>query len=331
MNKILITGASGFVGRVLVKKLLAENIPIRALVRDGSALNIQHPLLELHQGDLTHPDTLTDLCQDIDTVFHLGGYSHALKDTDDTAYLLNKAINIEGTQHLLKEAIKSGVKKFIYVSSVKATADSNEWIDETFTALPDNSYGLAKRQAESSVLDAGKKHPIHVCVIRPTLVYGPHWKGNLEKMMQAIERGYFIPPPNVDNIRSMVSVNDLCQALLLAANNPIANGKIYIVADDKGYSTKELYDLMCRSLGKKIPCWHLPMIGFKALAKFGDIFLALTKRKFIFDSYAMEKLFTNARYRNNLIKAELHFTPQDTLDTCLPDIIATSTNKEINS
>ena len=329
MDKVLVTGATGFIGNVLVRQLLAKGCHVRILARNASASMLGQSNVEMHIGDLTNKESLKNICKDIDTVFHLGGYSHALEDTDKIAYENNWNINFYGTQHLFAEAIQSKVKKFIYFSSVKAAAESSEWLDETWTRLPNNAYGQAKRKAEDLILELGKTNNMHTCIIRPSLVYGLQWKGNLEKMLAAIDKNYFLPPPEANNLRSMVSVNDLCRAAILSADSRVANGKIYIITDSRGYSTRELYELMCHSLGKKIPKWHMPLFGFKMLALAGDIFQKITKKKFIFDSYAMEKLFTNARYKNDLIKNELNFIPKETLESCLPQIIAEYKNLSI--
>ena len=320
MNKILVTGATGFIGKHFIQQLLQKKIQIRVLIRDTQK-SIQFPKeVEIFRGDLTDAKSLVNACTDIETVYHLGGYAHAWAENNRTFADQHHAINFQGTQNILQEALNSGVKKFIFFSSVKAVADSENCIDENWDNLPNTPYGLAKRKAEEIVL-AAKNSGMHVCVLRPALVYGPNWKGNLENMLRAVARGVFPPLPETKNCRSMISVNDICQAACLAALNPEANGKIYFVTDGVDYSTRQLYVLMRNALGKRIPIWHIPLWFFKLMAGVGDLGQKIIKRRLPFNSDAMTKLFGSAQYSSERIRSELGFKPIYDLKKMLPNIV----------
>ena len=120
----------------------------------------------------------------------------------------------------------------------------------------------------------------------------------------------------------MISVDDLCHAAFLAANNPMANGKIYFVTDRRDYSTRQLYILMKQALGKHVPNWSIPLWVFKSLATIGDIGYAVIRRRLPFNSDAMDKLFGSAQYSSSRIKQDLGFEPRYHLENMLPQIIA---------
>ncbi|EKD55046.1 MAG: NAD-dependent epimerase/dehydratase [uncultured bacterium] len=320
MKNVLVTGATGFIGKQFVRFLLEKNHLVRVLLRDEKKSVLFDPCVDINVGDLTDPLTLKNACVGIDTVFHLAGYAHAFEENHASFAEEHHRVNFEGTENILQKAIEAKVKRFIFFSSVKAVADHPRCIDENFTLLPASSYGIAKRKAEELVLSA-KKTGMHVCILRPSLVYGPDWKGNLAAMLKAIDRGFFPPLPPIKNARSMISIDDICEAAWLAALSPKADGEIYFVTDNVPYSTDELYKTMREALGKSIPSFHIPLTGFKLLALCGDLGKKILKRRMPFDSESMKKLFGNAHYSSGKIHRDLGFIPRYDFKKMLPDII----------
>lgn len=308
MNKVLVTGANGFIGNHLVNLLGNEQIKVRALVRNKAKATQFADTVEVVEGDLTKAYTLNNICDGITTVYHLAGFAHAWEEHKSSFAAQHMKVNYHGTEILLNQAIKSNVKHFIYFSSVKADGDT--------------PYGIAKRKAEELLLLQGRCSGIHVTILRPSLVYGPNWKGNLQTMLRAIDKGFFIPLPETHNRRSMISIEDICQAALLVSASPDANGKIYYVTDGKDYSTRQMYEAMCIALGKTIPKWHMPLFAFKALATVGDLAAKVFKRRMPFNSDAMSKLFGSAQYDSKQIQAELDFQPRYDLYSMLPSIVS---------
>jgi nucleoside-diphosphate-sugar epimerase len=319
MKKVLITGANGFIGQVLVKQLLAAGIEVKALVREKAI----HADIESIALDLTESWT-SNPCEGVDTVFHLAGKAHALSEiaADDEEY---QRINTEGTRKLLEAAKQAGVKRFIFFSSVKAVGDMPTMQDESNQTQPDTSYGQSKRAAEQLVLTGGYvPHPV---VIRPCMVYGLSDKGNLPRMISAIERGFFPPLPEVHNHRSMVHVEDLATAALLVAQNPKAAGQIYIVSDGQANSTRQIYEWICFALNKKPLPFSIPIFILKMLAKMGDLIGKLREKRFMFDSDALDKLIGSAWYCSAKIENELGFKPKYDLQIALPEIVHYLKNK----
>lgn len=312
-NQVLVTGASGFIGTRLCQALRERGCQVRTTSRNDSSLGGM--ALDLAELD-SFPQAL---CAGIDTVFHLAGKAHALAELhqDNSDYW---RINTDATRKLLEAARLAGVKRFVYFSSVKAVAASDtQPIDETFGQPATDPYGLSKYQAEQLVLTGG--YVPHSIVLRPSMVYGGSDKGNLPRMAGAIRRGLFPPLPECGNRRSMVYVDDLVAAALLAAEKPEAAGQIYIVTDRQAYSTRQIYDEIRLALGKPAIGWSIPMPLLKVVARFGDLFAKFVGRRFPLDSDTLEKLTGSAWYSSAKIGRDLGFQPKHSLREVLPNII----------
>ena len=252
--KILLTGATGFIGQRLIN---AVNGEIHVLSRRKHS-NFKTVICDLQSKVI--PD---DALDSVDTVFHLAGFSHDLRDATKIQNLYQE-VNVEATVRLAKLAVKSNVKRFVFVSSVKAGGGSTFGVcsSEKDQGDPEGVYGKTKREAELKLLKIGKASGMHVSVIRPSLVYGPNVKGNLQSMLLGIKKGWFPPLPETGNRRSMIHVDDLVRAILLIAEDKRANGEIFIATDGTPYSSREIYNTMCGVTGKLIPKWSAPKTLF---------------------------------------------------------------------
>jgi UDP-glucose 4-epimerase len=321
----LVSGASGFIGRRLVDALRQRGVTVRALTRDVQKVSSlwSGDRVAVAHADLCEPQAIGDACTGVQTVFHLAGYAHAEDDENFTADALHERITVSGTRALIDTAAHAGVQRVVFVSSVKAMGEgSNECLNESSEVEPKSAYGRAKREAERTVLEVGERHNFHACVLRLPLVYGPGVKGNLLRMIAAIDRGHFPPIPETGNKRSLVHVDDVIQAALLVADNPQANGQVYIVTDDRVYSTRQIYSLMRTALGKAVPHWSIPPAALQAGAKLGDLIGRLRGRRFAFDSVAFDKLLGSAWYSCEKIKRELDYRPTHTLDDSMNEMVA---------
>jgi len=322
MKRILVTGASGFIGRHLVERLAGDGCAVRALVHASKSAWDPPAGVEVVQGDVQNPQAMKAAASGCETVYHLAGKSHALTEVrgDEEAY---RAINTGGTRHVLEGAVAGGAKAFVLFSSVKAMGEGgSRCLDEAFNGHPETPYGRSKLEAERVALEIGRRTGLHVTCLRLPLVYGPGNKGNLFRMIAAIDSGVFPPLPELGNRRSMVHVADVAQAALLAAETPAAKGQCYIVTDGRAYSTRELYALICRSLGKAVPSWHVPTSVLKGLAVMGDAIGMLARKRFVFDSDALDKLIGSAWYSSEKISRELGYKPACRFEESLPEMIA---------
>jgi nucleoside-diphosphate-sugar epimerase len=202
--------------------------------------------------------------QDVEVVYHLAGFAHDLRETSKIADLYYK-VNVSATVQLANLAVKSGVKRFVFVSSVKAggcITYSRKCANEKDQSEPEGIYGETKREAELALLKIGKESGMHVSIVRPSLVYGPGVKGNLQLMLAGIKKGWFPPLPETGNRRSMIHADDLVQAILLVSEDKRANGEIFIATDGTPYSSREIYSTMCSMAGKSIQKWSVPKALF---------------------------------------------------------------------
>jgi nucleoside-diphosphate-sugar epimerase len=314
MKNVLVTGSAGFIGQVLIEKLLLTDKKICSLGRkkisgyvdDFICCDIQFPI-----------DQFPNL--HCDTVFHLAGKAHALSEHvgEQAEY---HAVNTEGTRNVLELAKKMGAERFVYFSSVKAMGEVGQGQDETSSCDPRTPYGISKLAAEKLVLEGGYvPHPV---VIRPTMVYGPGAKGYLPQMIRFVQKGIFPPlSPEVKNKRSMVHVQDLVRAAIAVAKKPEATGQVYIVSDGRQYSTHDVYAAIRRALGKNVPGWSVPHGMLSGAARLGDVIGKVRGRRFLFDSEVLEKLTGSAWYDTGKAERELGIVPQWDLESALPEII----------
>lgn len=318
-SRVLVTGGSGFIGRYLVDALVQQGADVTILSRYPSSAGMECKMVV---GDLTRPETLDDVCRGFSTVFHLAGDAHAVDRLDDDGERLGWRTTVEGTSALVDQAIRVGVSRFVYFSSVKAMGEGGKvCLDETTVSSPVTSYGKAKREAEKIVLDACQRG-LPSTVLRLPMVYGPGCKGNLPRMIQAIARGLFPPLPEMGNKRSMVDVRDVVEAALLAANNPAATGRIYIVTDGQTYSTRQMYEWICAEVGRPVPRWAIPLALIRFAAYGGNMIGRIRGRRFFFDTEALDKLTSSAWYSSDKISRELNYRPAHTLMSSIPEIVA---------
>ncbi len=321
MTRVLITGANGFIGGHLIARLRRDGVSIRALVHEHDEDVRAGAGVELVRGDVRDLGVMRAAAAGADAVAHLAGRVHALSEVQGDAALYD-AINVEGTRNVLEAALERGVGRVLFFSSVKAMGEGGAaCLDEEAAPKPTTAYGRSKLAAEELVLDYGKRSALRGTCLRLPVVYGPHNKGNLARMIRAIDRGVFPPLPDTGNRRSMVHVSNVVEAAVLALTRPGSSGQRYIVTDARPYSTRELYEAICRALGRAVPRWSVPLRLLAALGRAGDGIGRLRGKRFVFDSDALEKLIGSAWYSSAKIARELGYWPVVGLDEALPELV----------
>ena len=310
----LVTGASGFIGRALCERLVSQNSNVLAMTRLSCDLQECQPWV-CDISDVIDGNRMTS----VDTVFHLAAKGHALTETkqDEAEYF---RINTEGTRKLLGAAKKAGVRRFVFFSSIKAMGEGgHECLDESAICNPQTPYGRSKLEAEHLVLNGGYvPEPV---VLRLSMVYGADSKGNLPQMIRAVSRGFFPPLPEFNNKRSMVHVQDVVRAAVLASDKTEAVNQTYIVTDGQAYSTRHMYEWICETMGKQASGWSIPVGILNSMAKLGDAIGVIRGKRFIFDSDALEKIRGSACYSSEKIRQDLGFQAEYHLHEALPDIV----------
>lgn len=322
MSRVLVTGAAGFIGQHLINRLLQDGHSVKALVREPGRHDSWPVRVDIVPGDVRDAGAMKAAASGIETIFHLAGKAHALAEVgeEDADY---QAANVEGTRNVLDAAVAGGAKRFVFFSSVKAMGEeAPECRDESCVAAPLTAYGRSKLAAEKLVFEYGQRGNLGVTCLRLPLVYGAGNKGNLFRMIAAIDRGIFPPLPPLDNRRSMVHVSNVVDAAMLAGSHPSAQGRCYIVTDARAYSTRELYELISRALGKRIPQRSVPLGLLAAAGRAGDLVGRVFRRRMPFDSDAFQKLIGSAWYSPARITHELGYRPVMSFEAALPEMIA---------
>lgn len=293
---VLLTGGSGFVGQRLLQQLQAAPVNV---------VSLQRP-----QHDVLQPATFAGLCQGVDTVYHLAAYAHVNQAQIRTLY----ATNVDGTANLLQAAIAGGVRRFVYVSSILADPAYDQ---------PRTAYGDAKQRAEALLQAAHAAGDIEVVILRPVNVYGPGMKGNLMTLLRLLQSGLMPPLPRFTQPFSLIGVQDLCQALVLAAQCPVADrAPVYPLTDGQVYHIKALEQAMRQALGKSQPAWATPRAVFFMGALALEILGRLLPIKNSPGLRSYRALARNYAVDSAASQRNLGYTPQLTFYRALPAIVA---------
>ena len=273
------TGASGFIGRYLVRRLATAGLRTRALARRPDAEGLPRgpgiDWLEAPPADALPAQWLA-LVRDARAVIHLAGLAHrplALATADDAgrraALRELRQVNVLAGARLAEAAARGGVRDFLFVSSIKAVAEASEEraIDESTPPHPQDCYGFAKLAAERRLARLALAHPaMRVCMLRPPLVYGPGVKGNFAQLARIIARGWPLPLASVENRRSMIHVGNLVDAMLRILETPDAPGGCYLVCDPQPLSTPALIRAIASARGHRARLLPFPVGWLQAMA-----------------------------------------------------------------
>lgn len=259
-RKLLVTGATGFVGRSLCCRLLADGWEVRGTKRATGQAYRQAGDLELADVESLGADTpWSHALSGIDTVIHLAARVHLMSDPSHDPLAEFLKVNTAGTERLAREAARAGVRRLVFVSSIKVNGEeTSETISEDSPVRPTDPYGISKWQAEQVLRRIEAETGLEVVVVRPTLVYGPGVRANFWKMMKVVHSGIPMPFASVANQRSMIYVENLVDALLACAIEPHAAGQTFLVSDGEDVSTPELIRLTASVLGVPARLFPVP-------------------------------------------------------------------------
>ncbi|MEN8132666.1 MAG: SDR family oxidoreductase [Pseudomonadota bacterium] len=290
---ILITGATGFIGRAILADLGTDSSHrVIALTRDTSD-DLPYDIKQVRVRSIDGTTQYHGLLNDIDVIIHTAARVHQLDDTADTAYADYNEANVEGTLNLARQAAESGVKRFIFLSTIKVNGESTR-PEQPFTAedtpAPGDPYAITKYTAECGLLELSHETGIETVILRPPLVYGPGVKANFYKLMQLAHKGYPLPFGSVENKRSLVSIDNLVSLIRSCIDHPNAANKIFLVSDDMDISTSDLVRKIAASMSlyprliaipKSILMLTAALIGKREAAKrlLGNLQVDITKTK----------------------------------------------------
>jgi UDP-glucose 4-epimerase len=315
LARSLVTGADGFIGGLLAKRLEAIGSDVYRLSRRGTG-----PKTITNDIGKDPIVGLTDIRPK--AVFHLAGRVHRVDEGGD-AEAEHIRVTVDGTTYLLQAAADAGVEAFVFFSTVAVMPEGlASELDENTVPAPTTPYGRAKLRAEELVLAMNGKSGMRTVCLRLPMVYGPGHKGHLPRMIASIDRGVFPPLPQYPGKRSLVHVDDAVDAAILVAQRPEAGGKVYIVSEPRPYSSREIYEIVLQALGRKAPAWHVPRSVLASSALLGDLGERIVRRRLPFDSAALSKLSVPAIYSGRKIERELGFRTKKTFATAAREVVA---------
>jgi len=245
-------------------------------------------------GDFVTQLNWNKLILNCNVVIHLAARVHVMKETELDPLIAFRKMNVEATLKLAKDAKDSGVKRFIYISSIKVNGE--ETSDVAYSALdapkPLDPYGISKMEAEYELMKLHVPGIFEIVIIRPPLVYGLGVKANFEKLFWLVKKDLPIPFGRVNNKRSLVSVFNLCDLIIRCIDHPNAAGETFLVSDDKDYSLKDLIVLMAKTEDKFPHLLPVPvcimkfaatLLGKKSYANrlFGNLHVDISKTKLL--------------------------------------------------
>ncbi len=276
MHSVLITGASGFVGKSLCVQMLRQGYSIRAAIR-STALPIENVEVELVETIDANTDWSNALAE-ADVIIHLAARVHVMNDHASDPLAEFRKVNVDGTLNLARQAVKAGVKRFIFISSVKVNGEltlspspspaSGRGVPTAFSEVdipnPQDAYGISKYEAEQGLLKMAQETGMEVVIIRPPLVYGPGVKANFASMMRAVKRGIPLPLGAIDNKRSFVYVGNLVSLITKCIDHPAAANQVFLVSDGQDISTTGLLKECASAMGVKSRLLPVPQKWLEA-------------------------------------------------------------------
>jgi nucleoside-diphosphate-sugar epimerase len=305
-----VTGATGFIGTRLTQALRARGADVRTFGRRAGDVDAVGDLLDRRSLDLA--------VRDCRVVFHLAGVVHQRHAASARDH---EQVGRQGTDNLLAAAAAAEVTTLVFASSLAVYGSSFPApVDERDPCHPDTPYGREKLAAEHLVLDWGRGGRAAVC-LRPPMTYGPGVKGNLQRLASAVVRGWCPPIPRTPARRSLIHVDSLVEAMIAAAVDDRAAGRVFNVADDEALSAGEIYELLMRGAGHEPPGWRVPLALFRTAAFGGDCIAAFGGSA-AFDSRAYRTLFAPAIARTDAIRETLGFHSGRRFSTSVTEVLA---------
>jgi len=311
MKKILITGASGFIGRSLCKTLSTSGRFFRGAVRSIESISIDTRSNYVSIDDISTKINWKNALANIDCIIHCAGRVHVMNETKKNELEIYRSINVQGTKLLAQEAAKAGVKRLIFLSSIKVMGKStdnnhtnmdfkkknNFFFTYNDVPNPGDSYSKSKLEAEKILWEISSNTGLEIVVIRIPLVYGYGVKGNLMRLIKLINFGIPLPFSRINNKRSLIGIDNLVDLLIRCCDHPNAKGKTFLVSDGKDLSTPDLINYLALFMGQKVRLFPFPLF----LLKFLGFFFGKKKE--------IDRLVGSLRIDNSYTKEILNWDP----------------------
>ena len=269
---ILVTGANGFIGKALCKRLLADGYQVRGAVRGAAQMTALPSGVEgVMVGDISPEIDWSEALSGIEGIVHLAARVHVMDDLADDPLAEFRKVNTAGSLNLARQAVAAGVRRFVFISSIKVNGEGTEdgggrretgdrkrengglgaVFSEGDVPDPRDPYAVSKWEAEQGLLAIARETGLEVVIIRPLLVYGPGVKANFRLLMKWVSRGVPLPLGAVNNKRSFVALDNLVSFIIHCIDHPKAANEVFLISDGEDVSTTELLQKMARAFGKR--------------------------------------------------------------------------------
>lgn len=265
---ILVTGANGFIGKSLCESLLADGCQVRGAVRGAAQMEALPPRVEgAMVGDIGPGTDWSEALGGIECIVHLAARVHVMRESVVDPMAAFREVNVDGTECLAKQAARAGVKRLVYISSVKVNGEGRSSpYTEADVPAPRDTYAVSKWEAEQVLNDIAEKGGLEVVTLRPPLVYGPGVRANFLRLVKLVKLGVPLPFVCVKNRRSLIYIGNFVDAIVACMTNPNAAGKTYFVSDGEDVSTPDLIRMIAaasnrRALMLPVPVWMIRMAG----------------------------------------------------------------------
>lgn len=270
MTTILLTGANGFIGQNLGAYLIKRGHQVIATTR-RSEVDFDYTPLRIEKVGVI--DTKTDwmaALEGVDVIIHLAARVHIMREKATDPLSEFRQMNVEGTMRLAQQAVETGVKRFIYLSSIGVNGKSTTThpFREDDQAAPEDPYAQSKWEAEQQLLALAAESGLEVCTLRPPLVYGPGAPGNFLRLLGLAAKGWPLPLASIDNRRSLVGIKNLCSLIEACTTHPQAAGEVFLVSDSQDISTPELIRILAETMRRPCRLWPFPPSVLGIISKF---------------------------------------------------------------
>lgn len=256
---VLITGASGFVGRALCARMVALGTRVRGASR--SLTELPSGVESCAAGDIHATTDWGEALAGVSVVIHPAARVHIMRDSAADPLAEFRSVNVAGTLNLARQAAAASVRRFVFISSVKVNGETGLF-SESDAPAPEDAYGISKMEAEQGLRSIADETGMEIVIIRPPLVYGPGVRANFRSLMRTVARGWPLPLGAIDNRRSLVGLDNLVDFIITCLRHPRAANETFLVSDGEDVSTPELVRRLARAMGRParlipVPVWML--------------------------------------------------------------------------
>jgi len=312
MTRFLVTGSSGFIGDALFSNLYHKGYKVKGTIRGVEKLSKIKTDNIFFNCNIDNNTDWSKILQNIDCIIHCAGQNSDISIFKKKNLRNYRKVNVDGTSNLAYQAAKSGVKKIIFLSSIKVFEQNSETsflFNNNSKTNSNDPYGISKIEAEKELMKISKKTGLEVTIIRPAIVYGKGVKGNFKRLMKLILKGVPLPFGAVKNKRSFISLDNLLDLIITSANHPKASGQVFLASDDYDLSSLELVSKITKAMNKPLRIFSINSLLIRFFANI------------IGKSSDVERLINSFQIDISHTKQILNWTPPFSIDNGIKKMV----------